>query len=123
MSQTILGCEGPRAIITIIVNPVPIVTVNSSTICQGQSATVTATVGSPGSYSYSWTVPAGVPPPGNVSSFTTSVAGTYSVIISNVSSLCNLDFEDPIGLTPASVVTVHESLFSCWRRRWLLPTC
>ncbi|MGV1011586.1 MAG: choice-of-anchor L domain-containing protein, partial [Flavobacterium sp.] len=115
VSQTVSGCESPRAALEVIINPVPIVTVNSSTICQGQLATVTATVSSLGTYSYSWTVPSGVPNPGNVSSFTTSVAGTYSVIVNNVSSLCNLDFEAPCGLTPANLIFVDQSNFSCWK--------
>lgn len=62
------------------------VTVNNAAICPSQAATVTATPGSPGSYSYAWTVPAGVPNPGNVASFSTTTPGTYSVIITNLTT-------------------------------------
>ena len=62
------------------------VTVNNTFLCPSQTATVTATPGSPGTYSYAWTVPAGVPNPGNVASFTTTIAGTYSVVITNLTT-------------------------------------
>jgi predicted transcriptional regulator len=62
---------------SVIVNPVPTVTVNSSTICAGATASVTATPGTAGPYSYAWTVPVGATvPPVNVDSFTTTIAGT-----------------------------------------------
>src|SRR5439155_25076699 len=57
-----------------IINASPTVTVNSSTICEGETATVTASPGGAGTYTYVWTVPAGVPNPGNAASFTTIVA-------------------------------------------------
>lgn len=62
------------------------VTVNNTYFCPGQTATVIATPGSSGTYSYVWTVPAGVPNPGNVASFTTSTAGVYSVVITNLTT-------------------------------------
>ena len=58
--------------------------VNSPTVCMGSSATVTATSATPGTYSYAWTVPTGATPPGNVSTFATTTAGIYSVIITNL---------------------------------------
>ncbi|MES2372113.1 MAG: hypothetical protein V4557_06000, partial [Bacteroidota bacterium] len=59
------------------------VSVNSSTACLGSSATVTATptFGSAGDYNYVWSGPG--TNPGNVSSFTTTAAGNYTVVISN----------------------------------------
>lgn len=62
------------------------VTVNNTYFCPSQAATVTATPGAPGTYSYAWTVPAGVPNPGNVASFTTTIAGTYSVAMTNLTT-------------------------------------
>src|SRR5574338_489602 len=82
ITNTTTGCASVSASGTVTVNPLPTVTVNSSTICaDGTTATVTATPGAPGTYNYVWTVPAGVTDPGNVASFTTTVAGTYSVVI------------------------------------------
>ena len=72
-----------------------------------------ATPAIPGAYTYTWSVPAGVTNPGNVASFTTTVAGTYTVTIDQVSSFCNTDFESPLatGTTPN---LVSETLVPCW---------
>ncbi len=82
------SCFGTPITVIVSVHPIPTVTVNSPTVCSGSSTTVTATPGATGSYFYVWTVPAGVPNPGNVASFTTSVSGTYSVIATNAASGC-----------------------------------
>ena len=82
------GCTSLPANSTVTINPNPTVTVSSPVVCNGQSATVTATPGSAGTYSYAWTAPAGAVNPGNVASFTSTVAGTYSVIITNTSTGC-----------------------------------
>ena len=74
---------------TITVNPTPTVTVNSPSTCTGTATTITATPGVAGTYNYAWTVPAGVPAPGNVASFSSSVAGTYSVVITNPTTNCS----------------------------------
>ena len=67
--------------------PIPLATlnvsVNSPTVCQGTPANVIATPSISGTYNYSWTVPSGATNPGNVASFFTSVAGIYSVIITD----------------------------------------
>ncbi len=82
------GCAGDPVSIIVTVNPIPTVTVNSSVICAGTSATITATPGIAGTYSYIWTVPGTVTNPGNVATFTSTVAGTYSVVITNTTTTC-----------------------------------
>jgi hypothetical protein len=69
---------------TLTVNANPTVSVNSQTVCASAlPATVTATpAGGTGPYSYAWTVPSG-PNPGNVASFSTSVAGSYGVVVTD----------------------------------------
>ncbi|MBI1838483.1 MAG: choice-of-anchor L domain-containing protein [Flavobacteriia bacterium] len=86
--------------VSIVGTLAPTVTVNSSVICSNSNATVTATPGSAGTYSYAWTVPSGVTNPGNVSSFTTNVQGTYSVIITNTVTSCS-------SLSASGTVTVN----------------
>ena len=113
-TNTVTGCSSISVTSTVSINPVPIVSVNNPVICGGL-ATVTATVSTPGTYTYTWTVPAGVTNPGNVASFTTSVPGVYSVVVNNVSSLCNMDFDAPIGVPTAGSLFVNQSNFSCWR--------
>jgi large repetitive protein len=82
------GCVGDPVTIIVTINPLPTVTVNSSTICAGTQATITATPGAPGTYSYVWTVPAGATNPGNAGTFTSGIAGTYSVVITNTVTAC-----------------------------------
>lgn len=82
------GCVGDPVTITVTINPLPTVTVNSSTVCSGSLATITATPGTGGTYNYVWTVPTGVTNPGNVATFTSGVAGTYSVVITNTITGC-----------------------------------
>ncbi|MEW5676175.1 T9SS type A sorting domain-containing protein [Flavobacterium enshiense] len=84
---------------TITVSDSPIASVNSSTICPGSTATVTAIPSSSGTYTYSWTVPPGVTNPGNVASFSTTVGGTYSVVLTNTSTSCS-------GSSASGTVTV-----------------
>ncbi len=50
VTGTTLGCTGTTTV-TVTVNPVPVTTVNSPSICPGQTATLTAT----GATTYSWT--------------------------------------------------------------------
>ena len=70
-----------QATVTVVANPT--VTVNSPAVCAGNSATITATPNPAGTYTYVWTVPLGVTNPGNVSSFSATVAGDYCVTITD----------------------------------------
>jgi hypothetical protein len=82
------GCVGDPVTIIVTINPLPTVSVNSSAICPGALATITATPGAAGTYNYVWTVPGGATNPGNVASFTSGIAGTYSVVITNTLTSC-----------------------------------
>ncbi|MBD1397842.1 immunoglobulin domain-containing protein [Pontibacter sp. JH31] len=82
------------------VNPMPVVTVNSPAACESMSATVTATTNNgSGNYTYSWVVPNGVANPGNVASFETTVAGQYTVRVTD-SQACE-------SVTQTSTVTIN----------------
>jgi len=67
----------------IVVNSLPTKPiVTSSTICEGQNATITTPSGT---YTYTWIVPTGVNTPSkSTNSFTTTKAGTYSVSLTNI---------------------------------------
>lgn len=102
------GCVGDPVTINVTINPVPTVTVNSSAICAGTVATITATPGVPGTYAYVWTVPVGVANPGNVASFTSAIAGNYAVVITNTTSTCSsapASGTVTISAAPALVIT------------------
>ena len=87
---TINGCSYPNSTSIVLVDPaLPTVTVNNPVACTGQSATIAATPGSPGIYSYVWSVPSPQGNPGNTDSFVASVAGNYSVIITNQVTGCS----------------------------------
>jgi gliding motility-associated-like protein len=97
IKNTVTGCTSVGSL-NLVVNPLPVITVNSPTVCQGAVATLTATPAVTGTYSYLWTVPSGVPNPGNVASFTTTVAGAYSVVATNVVTGC-------VGASASGTVT------------------
>ncbi|WP_264509512.1 T9SS type B sorting domain-containing protein [Flavobacterium sp. N1719] len=84
------GCANDVKSYTITVNPPPAVLVNNIVKCTGDTSpgVITATPSFPGTYNYAWTVPVGVPAPGNVASFPTTIAGNYSVTITNTTTGC-----------------------------------
>ncbi len=93
---------------TLTIHPNPTVTVNSPAICAGSGpATISATPSPTGTYSYSWTVPAGMTDPGNVSSFTTDVAGEYTVEITDGKS-CKATSTGTLTVHPVPTVTVSS---------------
>ena len=92
------------------VNSTPLVSVNSPSICQGNSATITATQAQLGNYSYFWTVPNGFPNPGNVSSFSSNTAGIYAVTVTNTDTNCTTNASGIATINPASVVTVNSAV-------------
>ncbi|WP_291131972.1 choice-of-anchor L domain-containing protein [Flavobacterium sp. UBA7682] len=100
---------------TTLVDPgAPIITVNSESICNGQSTTITATPQVPGTYSYVWTVPTGFANPGNVDTFTTSVPGDYTVVVTPlVTTFCNGSFENPLA-TGQFPNMLNENAVPCW---------
>ena len=82
-NNTTTTCSSSFGSVIISETPLPTVTVNSPATCAGTPVTVTAEPsGGSGTYTtYSWTVPQGATDPGNVASFTTTVAGTYTVSV------------------------------------------
>ncbi|MBC8883453.1 choice-of-anchor L domain-containing protein [Flavobacterium piscinae] len=108
ITDTVTGCFSASASGTVTINPNPTVTVNSPSVCDGTSATVTATPGVAGSYDYAWIVPSG-PNPGNVASFTTTVAGVYSVIITDTVTGCvSTSASGTVTINPNPTVTVNS---------------
>jgi gliding motility-associated-like protein len=68
----------------VTVNALPATpTITSPAVCVGEEATLLATVTPTGTYTYTWQVPTGVTSPGNVNTFNTTRAGTYSLTITN----------------------------------------
>ena len=104
---TINGCSYPYNTPIVLVDPTPpSVTVNSPTVCASQPATVVATPTLTGTYSYAWTVPATGTDPGNVATFTTTVAGVYSVVITDITTGCSsTSASGTVGFNPVITPT------------------
>jgi len=112
VTYTVTPSTGAVFTLEVTVKPNPSVSVNSSSICAGFTTNVTATPGSgvTTSYNYVWTVPGGVADPGNVSTFTTTNAGTYSVIITDkVSNCSSVSSSGIVTITPANTAGVASS--------------
>jgi hypothetical protein len=107
-----VGCPA-SANTTIKVYPNPTVTVNSPTICASDNtAQITATPSPAGTYTYKWTVPATASDPGNVASFSASVAGDYSVLITDgTSSKCTGTGEGTLTINANPVVKDATAIF------------
>jgi photosystem II stability/assembly factor-like uncharacterized protein len=106
------GCTSSEGSGTVIVNTVPIKpTVTSSTICEGQNATITATSGT---FTYTWTVPSGVVTPStSTSSFTTTKAGTYSVTLTNNNGCISEVGSGIVTVNPVPAKPTVTSIFIC----------
>jgi hypothetical protein len=108
ITDTTTSCASLSASGTVTVNPLPTVTVNSTSVCAGVNATITATPGTAGTYSYTWTVPAGATDPGDVNTFSTSIAGTYSVILTDLTTTCVSASAGTVTINPIPTVTVNS---------------
>ena len=108
MTDATTNCSSASTAVTVVINPTPTVTVTSSLICSGGTATITATPGALGSYSYIWTAPSGVADPGNVNTFITTIPGTYSVQITDTNTTCVSTTAGTVTINPSPTVTVNN---------------
>lgn len=94
VSDNTPGCSG-SATATVTVNPTPVLTVNSAIICQGQSATLTAS----GANTYLWST-------GSVTStLTDSPLVNTSYTVTGTSSNCSTSASASITVLPVPVIT------------------
>lgn len=108
------GCpQVPGATVTLAVNanPVAVITsASSTTFCQGSSVVLDAQAGG---YTYEWLSGGNPVSPVNVSaSHTTSAAGTYSVVLTDVATTCS-DTSDLITVTVNPLITSTEDIIIC----------
>ena len=93
---------------TVTVNPNPVVAVADALTCAGGSATISAGVTSgTAPFSYAWTVPGGASNPGNAASFSATVAGTYSVVVTDMHGCTGTD-AGTLSVNANPVVTVAD---------------
>jgi hypothetical protein len=84
----VVGCALTTATANVEIKATPTVSVSAPAVCTGSTATVTATPGVAGTYTYAWTVPTGTVPANTVSTFNSTDAGQYSVVITNSATGC-----------------------------------
>ena len=104
VSQTIASCESARDTISVLVNPLPIVTVTSPTICNGAVATMTAA----GAVSYTWS--AGVTAAGASATASPVVTTTYTVTGSTLGCVATAVSTVTVNPLPNLIV---NSISSC----------
>jgi PKD repeat protein len=102
VTGTTSGCS--KAVIsTVTVNPIPVLTVNSSTICSGKTATLTAS----GATTYSWNTGA------TSSSISLSPATSTNYTITGTSLGCSKTNTTSITVTPNPTITVSSPTTIC----------
>src|SRR5262249_40212864 len=103
------GCTGTGSGV-LVLNPRPVVAVNNPSTCAGIPTAMTATVtgSSAAPFHYVWTGPAGTGPFGDSSSIVASVAGTYSVTVTDANG-CTGTGSGVLRVNPNPVVTVNNA--------------
>lgn len=98
---TALGCEGPRATLVVTINALPVVAVNSPTICPSTSATLTAT----GASTYIWDAT----PALNANPYIVSPAVTTSYTVEGTSALgCTGTATATVTVANVLLITVNS---------------
>lgn len=99
-----LGTCSATATSTVTVTPNPVVTVNSATICAGQSATLNAT----GATSYTWT-PAATLSSGTGATVTATPATTTTYTITGTTGTCTGTATSTVTVNPIPTVTASNN--------------
>jgi gliding motility-associated-like protein len=115
VTYTLAGCPGTGSG-TVTVNAAPTVTVNSPTICAGQSATLTATP-SAGGGTYSWS-PGGA----TIQSITVSPASTTTYTVTYTLAGCPGTGSGTVTVNAAPTVTVNSPTICAGQNATLTAT-
>lgn len=117
VTETNGSCTGAPVTMAIELKANPTIAIPDIEVCQGLTKLITSTVSpAPAGGSFSWVVPSGfTPPPGNVASITTGIAGTY--IVKYTDSNGCVSNEDASLVTvnplPSATITYSGSLTFC----------
>ena len=101
VSQTVSGCEGPRALIAVTINALPSATISATTpttFCAG--ASVTLSTNTTTGLAYTW-YNAAVPIPGaTTATYNATTSGSYTVTVYTINNKCS-------ATSTPTVVTVN----------------
>jgi Leucine-rich repeat (LRR) protein len=122
VTDSVTGCTSEQAGIYPYFYPQPIISVNATSICNSNPATVTTGVNLSNLMNYSWTVPATATNPGNVGSFTTSISGIYSVVATDTVSGCVSNQNSTTVINQSSVAPTFSTILTSVCPGYILPT-
>lgn len=121
VTDNVSGCVSNPAGTYVYFTPLPVVTINATSICDSNPAFVTTTVNSGNPLTYVWTIPSGAIDPGSSPNFITSIIGTYSVIVTdNVTGCTSNAFSTTITNQSSTTPTFSVPPSVC--AGYILPT-
>ena len=100
------GCEGAKATINVIVNPLPTTNAGADqTICTGSTATLTAT----GAAAYSWATLPVTTPQGTTASITVTPTATTTYVVTGTTNNCTVNDTVIVNVVGTPTVSVTPS--------------
>jgi Leucine-rich repeat (LRR) protein len=103
VTDVVTGCVSNLTGIYVALTPLPVATINVTSVCDSNPASVSTTVVFVNNPSYSWTVPSGATDPGNTPNFMTSVPGNYAVTVTDNTTGCVSNQVSTTVITQTSV--------------------
>lgn len=122
VTNTVTGCTSELAGIYPYFYALPILTVNATSICNSNPATVSTSINSGNPINYLWTVPAGATNPGNVGGFTTSIPGIYTVIATDTVLGCDSNQSAVTVVNQTSTAPTFTTIPPSVCPNYVLPT-
>lgn len=107
---TLAGCVGPSSSVTLVVNPIPVITVTppNATICNGQSVSLTAS----GATNYTWSPATGLSAT-NTATVTANPTATQTYTIVGSNGTCSGSTTAIITVNPLPVVNAGPNVTLC----------
>lgn len=107
---TMNGCTGPSASVTLVVNPIPVITVTppNATICNGQSVSLTAS----GATNYTWNPATGLSAT-NTATVTASPTTTQTYTIVGSDGTCSGSTTATVTVNPLPIVNAGPNVTLC----------
>ncbi|MGV3610626.1 MAG: PKD domain-containing protein [Fluviicola sp.] len=107
---TLAGCPGPSSSVTLVVNPIPVISVTppNATICNGQSVSLTAS----GATNYTWSPATGLSAT-NVATVTANPTATQTYTVVGSNGTCSGSTTVTITVNPLPIVNAGPNTTLC----------